>query len=67
VRDGRLVFVKTRNFSGYVAEYSGVWRANSKWWDTPWKICEWDIEIESGGVYRLCKAGEEWFVIGEYD
>ena len=67
VRDGRLMFVKTRSFSGHVVEYSGVWRANSKWWDTPWKTCEWDIEIESGGVYRLCKAGDEWFVVGEYD
>ena len=67
VRDGRLVFVKTRSFSGHVAEYSGVWRANSKWWDTPWKTYEWDIEIESGGVYRLCRTGKEWFVVGEYD
>ena len=67
VRDGRLVFIKTRSFSGHVAECSGVWRANSKWWDTPWKTHEWDIEIESGGVYRLCRAGEEWFVVGEYD
>jgi protein ImuB len=67
VRDGRLLFVKTRSFSGHVAEYSGVWRANSKWWDTPWKTYEWDIEIESGGVYRLCRVGKEWFVVGEYD
>ena len=67
VRDGRLVFVKTRSFSGNVAEYSGVWRANSKWWDTPWRTQEWDIEIEKSGVYRLCKEGEEWFVVGEYD
>ena len=67
VRDGRLVFVKTHSFSGHVAEYSGVWCANSKWWDTPWKTYEWDIEIESGGVYRLCRVGKEWFVTGEYD
>ena len=67
VRDGRLVFIKTHSFSGHVAEYSGVWRANSKWWETPWKTYEWDIEIESGGVYRLCKAEQEWFVVGEYD
>jgi hypothetical protein len=67
VRDGSLVFVKTPSFSGHVAEYSGVWRANSKWWDTPWKTYEWDIEIESGGVYRLCRVGREWFVTGEYD
>ncbi|MEP6850821.1 MAG: hypothetical protein ABI999_18325, partial [Acidobacteriota bacterium] len=58
VREGRLVFVKTRNFEGYVKEYSGVWKANSKWWDRSWKTHEWDVEIENKGVYRLCKAGE---------
>ncbi len=67
VRDGRLVFIKTRNFSGYVTEYSGVWRANSKWWDKSWKTQEWDIEVENNGVYRLCKADKEWFLAGEYD
>ncbi len=67
VRDGRLVFIKTRYFSGHVVEYSGVWRANSKWWDTPWKMQEWDVEVEDHGVYRLCKEGQEWFITGEYD
>jgi hypothetical protein len=68
VRDGRLVFVRTRSFSGRVLEYSGVWRANSKWWERPWKSHEWDIEIENGGVYRLCRIeNKEWFVVGEYD
>ena len=28
---------------------------------------EWDVEVENDGVYRLCKAGEEWFLVGEYD
>ena len=67
VRDGRLIFIKTRNFSGHVTEYSGVWRANSKWWDKSWKTQEWDVEVESGGVYRLCKVDKEWFLAGEYD
>ncbi|MEJ7622851.1 MAG: hypothetical protein WKF34_02555 [Pyrinomonadaceae bacterium] len=67
VRDGRLVFIKTRFFSGHVTEYSGVWRANSKWWSSEWKIQEWDVEVESHGIYRLCKAGMDWFLMGEYD
>ncbi len=67
VRDARLVFIKTHHFSGHVLEYSGVWRSNSKWWEQPWKTQEWDIEVENYGVYRLLKAGKEWFLTGEYD
>lgn len=67
VRDGRLVFVRTKFFSGHVKEYSGVWKANSKWWDSSWRTQEWDIEIENGGVYRLCKVNKDWFLAGEYD
>ena len=67
VRDGRLIFIKTHNFSGHVTEYSGVWRANSKWWDKSWKTQEWDVEVEWGGIYRLCKVDKEWFLAGEYD
>jgi len=67
VRDARLVFIKTRNFSGHVLACSGVWKANSKWWDRSWKTQEWDIEVEDHGVYRLCKVDKEWFLAGEYD
>ncbi|MGB2750792.1 MAG: hypothetical protein WBC19_01945 [Pyrinomonadaceae bacterium] len=67
VRDGRLVFIKTHHFSGHVLEYSGVWKSNSKWWESLWKTQEWDIEVEGNGVYRLMKAGKEWFLTGEYD
>lgn len=66
-RDGRLIFVRTRSFSGRVTEYSGVWKANSKWWDGSWKTQEWDVEIENRGIYRLCKVNKEWFLAGEYD
>ena len=67
VRDGSLIFVKTRYFEGHVSEYSGVWKSNSKWWDRSWKTEEWDVEIENKGIYRLSKAGNEWFLVGEYD
>ena len=66
-RDGRLVFIRTRYFDGYVKEYSGVWKGNSSWWDKSWKTQEWDVEIENRGIYRLCKVNKEWFLLGEYD
>lgn len=67
VEKKRLVFLKTSDVSGYVKEYSGVWRRNSRWWSKGWKTEEWDVELENGGVYRLCKAGKRWFLTGEYD
>ena len=67
VRDKKLIFLRTRFFNGHVTRYSGVWKANSKWWDKSWKAQEWDVEIENHGVYRLCRVGKDWFVAGEYD
>ena len=67
VRDKKLIFLRTQYFSGHVVKYSGVWKTNSKWWDKSWKAQEWDVEIEAGGVYRLCKIDKDWFLAGEYD
>jgi protein ImuB len=63
----RLVYLKTADLRGYVKEYSGVWRRNSRWWSKGWRSEEWDVELENGGVYRLSKAGRRWFLTGEYD
>ncbi len=67
VRDRRLIFVKTRQFAAHIVNCSGVWKGNSRWWDQPWRTLEWDIEVENQGIYRLCKAKDEWFLTGEYD
>jgi hypothetical protein len=67
VREKRLVFLRTQYFSGHVTKYSGVWKANSKWWDKSWKAQEWDVEIENHGVYRLSRVNNDWFLVGEYD
>jgi protein ImuB len=67
IRDRQLVFLKTRYFAGHILNFSGVWKGYAKWWDTPWKTLEWDVEVENDGIYRLAKAGDEWFLIGEYD
>ena len=66
IRDKILIFLRTQFFSGHVTKYSGVWKANSKWWDTSWKTQEWDVEVENHGVYRLCQLEKDWFLVGEY-
>ena len=67
-RDGRLVYIRTRSFDGYVAEYSGVWKESSAWWDKwAWRTFEWDVEVENRGIYRLCRVNRDWFLTGEYD
>jgi protein ImuB len=67
VKDKRLVHLRTRAFSGRVVDYSGVWRADSKWWSGAWCTEEWDVEVENHGVYRLCMVDKDWFLAGEYD
>ena len=65
VRDGRLVYIRSRLFAGHVTNSSGVWKGNSHWWDKNWRALEWDIEVETQGVYRLCYVrGPEGILIG---
>jgi len=67
IKNKRLISIKTQFIKGDVKECSGVWRQNSRWWNRSWNTEEWDVEIENGGVYRLCKVSGYWFLVGEYD
>jgi protein ImuB len=63
------VFVWTSSVQGAVRAIGGPWRGSGEWWDVGrlWRREEWDVELESGGVYRLLRKPEGWFVEGEYD
>lgn len=67
VKDKRLIFVKTSRFRSRVERYSGVWKADSLWWNDPWETQEWDIEVANHSIYRLQKIDRDWFLAGEYD
>ncbi len=65
---GRLLYLRTRRFSGKVKEYGGFWKGFSQWWNLlRWQTFEWDVEMEDKSLYRLQKNARGWFVIGEYD
>ena len=67
--DRRPSYVWTERFRGEVAAVHGPWNASGGWWqaDTTWSRAEWDIALAGGGLYRLLRTGDAWFIEGEYD
>jgi protein ImuB len=49
---------------------SGPWALEERWWsDRPVDRNYWDVELESGGIYRVFQDNrtQAWFVDGVYD
>jgi Nucleotidyltransferase/DNA polymerase involved in DNA repair len=54
---------------GSVCDTRGPWRRSGDWWEAEraWSQEEWDVELSSGGVYRLTLRPNGWFLEGVYD
>jgi protein ImuB len=64
----RPVFLKSPVCHARILQASGPWRSSGSWWDLPsWGRDEWDIQTSDGGLYRLCRQKEHWWVEGTYD
>jgi len=64
------VRVISPSISGRVAMAKGPWRTSGDWWrEDNWNRDEWDVALESGGVYRICQENDSgrWFLEGSYD
>jgi nucleotidyltransferase/DNA polymerase involved in DNA repair len=63
------VFVWTAHAAGTVRALAGPWRGSGDWWDPAhrWQREEWDVALDSGGLYRLLHTPDGWFLEGEYD
>ena len=63
-------YIWTEVVQGVVRATQGPWRSSGGWWDPThaWEREEWDVELATGGVYRVFKRPEgSWFLEGEYD
>lgn len=58
--------------SGRVVDRAGPWHSSGRWWTvdrTAWDRDEWDVELSSGGCYRLARdrGDGHWEIEGEID
>jgi protein ImuB len=62
-------YVATAAFQGEIAAVRGPWRSSGDWWqqDRAWARMEWDIALAAGGLYRLLRIDDAWYIEGEYD
>ena len=57
---------------GRIVNRAGPWRSSGRWWTsdrTKWDRDEWDVELSSGGCYRLARdrASGQWEIEGLED
>lgn len=67
--EGRATYLWTERVHGEISGQRGPWPSNGDWWqsDRAWARREWDIALASGGLYRLLRIADAWFLEGEYD
>lgn len=67
--DHRPVYLWAASEEGAVAAVAGPWISSGDWWEAGrgWHQEEWDVELAGGGLYRLRRTAEGWFIEGEYD
>ena len=67
--DGRPTYLWTERLRGEISTRSVAWPSDGDWWqpDHAWRRTEWDIGLAGGGLYRLLRVGDTWFLEGEYD
>jgi protein ImuB len=66
---GDPTYLWTEIFHGPLAVARGPWPGSGDWWqaDRAWSRTEWDIALATGGLYRLLRVGDSYFIDGEYD
>ncbi|MDQ8196658.1 DNA polymerase Y family protein [Pelagicoccus enzymogenes] len=62
------IWIQCETVSGFVKAVRGPWLNSGHWWEETgsWNCVEWDVELNKGGVYRICKDADGWKVEGNY-
>jgi protein ImuB len=55
LRDGLPVRVFFQGLRGEVVAASGPWRTSGDWWQDPWDLAEWDVEVHFSSISQKGK------------
>jgi protein ImuB len=60
--------VECARFRERICAANGPWRSGGDWWKPEgWSVEIWQVELATGGLYQLARAGDDWVVDGELD
>ena len=67
--ENRPAYLWAAGEEGAVHAAAGPWIGSGDWWEAGrcWQQEEWDVELAGGGLYRLRRTANGWFIEGEYD
>jgi protein ImuB len=66
---GRPTYLWTEHVRGEIVTQSPAYPSSGNWWqpDRAWARTEHDVALADGGLYRLLRIENTWFIEGEYD
>ena len=66
--DDTPAFLWSDRVSGEITRSSGPGHSSGGWWENSrrWQREEFDVELSSGGLYRIFQENGAWFLEGEY-
>ncbi len=68
MRANRPVLLRSAPFTGPLIDTQGPWRTSGDWWNNQaWARDEWDVQTQTGEIYRLVQQEDQWFVEGVFD
>ena len=65
--DGKAQGLENLPDSGKLLQRRGPWIGSGEWWDRDsWSREEWDVQLDSGVLYRLVREKHDWLIEGIY-
>lgn len=69
MREGKPALLNSDKFVGAITKANGPFRSSGNWWEEKqlWLRDEWDIETNTGQLFRVFTQNGAWFLEGVFD
>lgn len=67
IQNGSIHQIHFANNTHNILSSRGPWHQSGNWWNQRrWNRMEWDVELESGSLYRISYTHKKWWIEGAY-